>query len=89
VFESVLRRKGLILGENTAIPTDVAESMATSNTAQVIQAEEEEELRPAKPAMSLAELTEILKQQNQAELSATAVEAVRRGSQSFLAATSR
>lgn len=93
----MLKRKGLILGENTAIPNDIAVTIANSPgiTATAVVAEDKElddtatSTLPAKKTMSMQELTEILKQQNQAEVAATAVEAIRRGSQSILTATSR
>jgi hypothetical protein len=91
----VLKRKGLILGENTAIPSDIEVTIANAPgiTATTVT-ENDEELDdvanlPAKKTMSLQELTEILKQQNQAEVAATAVEAIRRGSQSIFTATGR
>eukprot|EP01035_Chromulina_nebulosa_P030236 gene30236-40173_t len=94
VFDNVLKRKGLILGENTAIPNDVAVTIANSPgiAATAVDAEDTESddttsNLPAKKSMSMQELTEILKQQNQAEVAATAVEAIRRGGQSILTAT--
>ena len=95
IFDNVLQRKGLILGENTAIPKDVELSISASastvkgSIAVVEEEEEEDGLLPSKKAMSLTELTEILKQQSQAELTATAAEAIRRGSKSILTATGR
>lgn len=94
LFEGVLQRKGLILGENTIIPNDVAVSMASkappssSAAAEDIEVEESD-VRSSKPSLTKAELGEILKQQNPAELTATATEAVRRGGKSLLTATSR
>ena len=92
----MLKRKGLILGENTAIPNDVAVTIANSPgiAATAVDAEDTESddatsNLPAKKSMSMQELTEILKQQNQAEVAATAVEAIRRGGQSILTATGR
>lgn len=88
----MLKRKGLILGENTAIPNDIAVTIANTPgiTATAVDAEDKElDDLPAKKSMSMQELTEILKQQNQAEVAATAVEAIRRGGQSILTATGR
>jgi len=91
-FSSVMRRRGLILGENTEIPAEVAATIVAEfpfpRETSVDEVSSAVESVPSEQSrMTREELASILGSQSDAEFSATATEALRRTVSSIAAAT--